>query len=546
MDNFWKQLFSKLYDPGSSLQNRFSLGDRKQTSSAVPDDALSPLRLLEDLDENVKVFRLLFSAHKNHDFITRNFNLTFTDGSIATGYLLFLKGVSDQAKIENLVLKPLIQSRIDPCSPLFETVLSTVLLAPLYSECNDIDGVKRAITMGKVAILLPMEGRAILIDSGLKVGRNVENAQNERTIFGPHEGFTESLEINSALIRNYIRSEHLVAEYIMHQNLNQTSTGVFYLENLTNSKLVEEVKRRIQSIKIDFLLPTGVLQQLLEDEPKSLIPTLSVTERPDRAAGMLLDGHVIVMAERSPFALICPTTLWTLIGTSDDVFLRTHYSNFIRLIRLLAIFFALLTPGIYIALTNYQPEMIPTDLMLHIAGSRETLPFPSFLEVLIMEISFELIREAGIRIPVVIGSTIGIVGALILGQAAVQANIISPLLVITVSITGLGSFAIPNQDLSFAVRIGRFIFFILGSTLGFFGISYGMVFLLAYLASHQSFGVPFMAPMYPRMKANFDFIFRGFLWKQSHYGQHTRPKLQERSPQKVTNWLRSRYTREEP
>jgi spore germination protein KA len=536
---FSNGFFRKIYNPADKLRTRFSLGNRQSTldSRPIQNENSSVTEISPNPQTNVQHFEELFFGEKNKDFVKRRIEINFQGGKTEIAWLIFLKGISDDQKIEELILKPLLRTQLSPTQNSLEIIMNTILPTPSTSKSRSVENVKTFLTRGQAALFIPYEKACILIEVSKTITRAIEDARDERTIRGPHEGFTEGLELNVALLRTYLRTNYFVTEMIEHKSINQSRTAIIYLENIANPKLVEEVKKRLNNIDVDYLLPTGVLQQLIEDEPRSLIPTLTVTERPDRAAGMLLDGHVIVLSERSPFALICPTTFWTLFHTSDEVFLRTPYANFIRLIRISAILFALLTPGVYIAFTNYQPELIPTDLLLHIAGSRETLPFPTFLEIIIMEGSFELIREAGIRIPAVIGSTIGIVGALILGQAAVQANIISPILVILVSVTGLGSFAIPNQDLSFTIRIGRFIFFFFGTLLGIFGIAYAFILMLIFLVSHQSFGVPFLAPLAPRMKSNHDFIFRSSLWKERLYSQHTRPKKKERTKNKT--WVYS-------
>lgn len=240
-----------------------------------------------------------------------------------------------------------------------------------------------------------------------------------------------------------------------------------YIKDIVNDSLVEEVRKRLKSIKIDYIFDTGELEQYLEDNPFMTTPQIIATERPDRVAAVLTEGKVAVIMSGSPFALVMPTTNFDLLQSPEDTYIRFPYVNLIRIVRMMAMFVSLFLPGLYVAITNFHHEMIPTDLLLAIEASREKVPFPSVVEILIMEFSFELILEAGIRRPGPLGPTLGIIGALILGQAAVAANIVSPILIIIVAVTGIGSFAIPNFGLGLSYRLLRFIFIFLASMAGF-------------------------------------------------------------------------------
>jgi len=548
LHSFLKQLRRGLFDPASGT-DRFSMGgrsappgpkpreaDRSEDAGAAP----GPSRLSGDPQRDVRALEALFHAPRNGDFKTSVLRLNAGAGAGAgqsfSVVVMYLQGAADETKIDDTVVRPLkaaaaAKEKLTPST----LHLYAAQTSPL-SHAETYEQVAGALLDGSAALIAPGERRALLVPAARVEHRSVGDAKTELVIRGPHEGFVESIETNVALLRKTIRSEHLVAEYVELEPMYRTKAAILYLGNVANEKLVDEVRRRVTGIDMEYPANALVLQQLIEDKPNSLLPTLTATERPDRAAGSLIDGGVIVLAGGTPFALLCPTTFWTLFHTSEEIYSRLAYANFVRLVRLFAAFFALFAPGVYISLVNFQPEMLPTDLMFHIAGNRELLPFPTLVEILLMEVAFELIREAGIRIPSVIGSTIGIVGALILGQAAVQANLVSPLLVILVSITGLGSFAVPNQDLSYAIRLGRFVFLLLGAMLGFFGISLGVVFMLGHMASLQSFGVPFLAPLYPDMEANRDYIFRSSLWKQTAYGQFTRPRKKRRALGAVRIW----------
>jgi len=321
-----------------------------------------------------------------------------------------------------------------------------------------------------LTILDVLNGNTILLidgcDNGLSIDtvgfkhRNVERSQNETIIKGPQEAFTESGSVNRSLIRKQLRSPDLITEFITIGETSKCLISVLYLKNVVNPDLLNKVKNRINDLsnKVDGIEDTSILEQYLEERPYSPIPTILFTERPDRASAFIKEGHIVILTDHSPNCIIAPVTFWSFFHSGSDMYDRWIYGNFNRTIRMIAFIVSLLTPSIYLAITNFHPGSIPVDLLLSIAATREIVPFPAYIEVLIMEISFELVREAGVRIPQPIGPTIGIVGALILGQAAVEANIVSPILVIIVAITGIGSFALPDNNASYAIRIGRFLF----------------------------------------------------------------------------------------
>ena len=267
----------------------------------------------------------------------------------------------------------------------------------------------------------------------------------------------------------------------------------------------------------------------MEERPYSLVPTVLLTERPDRAVSFLLEGHVILIHNYSPFALVVPVTFWDLFHTSEDSYLRLTYGNFIRMLRMTAILIAISLSPLYVALANYHNEMIPTDLMFAIAGTRETIPLPAVVEIFLMDFAFELIREAGVRVPSPMGQLIGLVGALILVQAAVQANVVSPRLIIGVALGGVASCAIPNNNLGYMIRISKFILFFFAAFLGLYGLALSVVLYLAYLISIKSFDVPFLAPVAPFFKGPRDAFFRTVIWKDWNRPSHLNPKNKKRA-----------------
>ena len=344
--------------------------------------------------------------------------------------------------------------------------------------------------------------------------REVSTPNNEIIIKGPQQAFVENIRTNTALLRRIVNNENLIIENIEVGKISKTICSVCYLKNITNNDLVAEVKYRINNLEIDSLLSSGELEQLIGENQKYSVPEILSTERPDKATKYLYGGRVVVLINGNPYALIMPATLIDFISSPEDSNLKFQFGNFLKFLRLLAIGITLLLPGIYVAIADFHQELLPTELLFSLLASRENVPFPIIFEILVMEISFELIREAGLRVPSPIGPTIGIVGALVLGQAAVSASIVSPILIIIVAITAIASFAIPDFSFGFHLRLMRFIFIILGYVAGFFGIGIGLFIYVCILTSLKSFGVPFTAPYTPVTNIKQNGYFLEPVWKR--------------------------------
>ena len=307
------------------------------------------------------------------------------------------------------------------------------------------------------------------------------------------------------------------------------------MKNIANNELVSEVKYRVNNINVDYLISSGQLEQLIEDNGKYSLPQLISTERPDKAANYLLEGRVILIVNGSPYSLIAPGTFVDFLSSPEDLNLKHQFSNMLKILRIISFIITLLLPGLYIAITNFHQELIPTELLFAIVASRESVPFPIIFEIFLMEFSFELIREAGIRVPSPLGPTIGIVGALILGQAAVDASIVSPILIIVVSITAISSFAIPDFSLSFHCRLLRFAYIVLGYLLGFLGICLGLFTHFLVLSSLHSFGYSYLQPYIPVTRD-----YKGLLlapsWKREHRADFLNTKRPKKQNEISMGW----------
>ena len=311
---------------------------------------------------------------------------------------------------------------------------------------------------------------------------------------GSNEGFADAVKVNTALIRKRIRNTDLKVKESHMGERSDTLLTLVYLEGLVNPDFLEEIEKRLKRYKIDGVMDSGMVEQLAEERWISPFPQFQTTERPDRAALEVLNGRIILLCDNTPVALILPTTFNSFIEVSEDRYNRFAIVSFQRLIRYGAVVFALLLSALYLAVINFHTQVLPTDLLLSFAEARKGVPFPSLLEVLFMEVAFELIREAGVRMPGPLGGTIGIVGGLIIGDAAVGANLVSPMSVVVVALSALSSFAIPNDDFAAAFRLIKFGFIFLGGLLGVFGVGLGVYYLLGHLSGLMSFGVPYLTP----------------------------------------------------
>lgn len=322
----------------------------------------------------------------------------------------------------------------------------------------------------------------------------VKESDSEKVVRGSNEGFSDSIKLNTALIRRRIRSTKLKVRELKAGVRSNTNVDLVYMDDLAYPQLLDEIEKRLKKYEIDGVLDSGVLEQLAEEKWYSPFPEFQTTQRPDRAAMAVLEGRVVVLSDNSQVALMVPTDVNAFLKTTDDYFNRFEAASFARIIRYVAAFFSMTLPGLYLAVTNFHTQILPTSLLLSFWEARIGVPFPEVLEIILMELSFELLREAGIRLPGAMGNTIGIVGGLIIGQAAVDANLVSPIVVIVVAFTALCSFAIPNEEFAFSFRILKFYMIVLSAWLGYFGFLIGIMTILIHLTKLKSFGIPYLMP----------------------------------------------------
>lgn len=362
---------------------------------------------------------------------------------------------------------------------------------------EDLDSAILGILSGDTLLMIEGISGALSCSTQGGESRAISEPSSQIVIRGPRDGFTESIGTNVSLVRRRIKSSDLWLEKMKIGSITQTDVAIMYLKGIANREILDEVRKRLKAIDFDSVLETGYIENLIQEASVSPFPTMFNTERPDTVAANLLEGRVAIFVDGTPFVLVAPTTFFMFFQAPEDYYQRTDVSTAVRILRYFALFISMFGPSIYIAAITYHQEMIPTPLLISLATQRESVPFPALVEAMIMEITFEILREAGIRMPRAIGQAVSIVGALVLGQAAVQAGIVSSAMVIVVALTGISSFTTPSFSLGLSIRLLRFVIMLFAAFLGFFGIVIFSLFLAGHLCGLRSFGVPYMAPVAP-------------------------------------------------
>ena len=450
-------------------------------------------KIFSNIEENSNYIEKRFSYGVNDDLVIREMTLNGDTKS----FIVFFDGMCKGDAINDGIIKPLLEiplldkerKRYDK-----EAVLQKLLVHNQVKAVKTFDEVACGINFGECAIFVDGIDAAFCADVKGWPHRSVEKAKNEQSIYGPQEAFTDMLRGSSAQVRKILKTEKLICERVSIGNVSKSPGVIMYIKDVANGALVGEIKRRIEGISADYIISIEEVSMLIEENPLMITGHILATERPDRVARAISDGRVALILNGSPRALILPTNAFEMTHSASDAYLRVDFANMSRVIRLIAVAISVLLPGLFLAITMYHAEMLPTYLLYAISASRQNVPFPSVVELLLMDFSFEMIREAGIRMPNPIGSVLGIVGGLILGQAAVSAKIVSPIMIIIISLTGIGSFATADYSLSWTYRILKFLFIVIGASFGFFGIGLGIFVYSILIAGSTSFGIPFLSP----------------------------------------------------
>ncbi len=354
-----------------------------------------------------------------------------------------------------------------------------------------------SVLSGDTGIIIDKSDTALALGMRGPETRSVNEPETEAAVRGPREGFVENIRINTSMLRRKLKTPHLKMKSMVLGKRSNTSIVISYVENLTDPGIVKEVERRLQQIDMDSVIDSGYVEELIQDNVYSPFPQVQYTERPDTVASALLQGRVAIIVDGSPLVLLVPTVFWQLMQANEDYYERFEIGTLLRWLRYTFFIISLIMPALYIAATTFHQDMVPTTLLLSIAAARESIPFPAVVEALIMEVTFEALREAGIRLPRTVGQAVSILGALVVGQAAVEAGIVSAPMVIVVSITGIASFTIPRFNAAIAVRMLRFPLMIAAAFFGIYGILLMLIIIAGHMANLRSFGIPYLSPVGP-------------------------------------------------
>ncbi|MFC5468875.1 spore germination protein [Cohnella suwonensis] len=450
--------------------------------------------LFDSLDDNEAALRKTFTSCS--DLMVRKFHVFDSIPCM----LVFLEVLVDINRLNDGFLIPLMaQETVQFDSPAqiierLQSKLVPIVKANIIDKMNDA---AQHIVKGETLLFVQSCKQAITLNIPDPMHRELQEPNMEAVIRGPRLGFIEKLDINMALIRHRIRTPQLKMEKMSIGSVSQTDIAIAYIENRAPQTVIDEIKKRLAAIEMDSILESGYIEELISEHPYSPFPVIQSTQRPDSVSASLIEGKVAILSDGTPMVLIAPITLWYGFQTVEDYYMNFIFATMLRWLRYLFAFLALCLPSIYVAITTFHNEMLPTSLALSLAAAREVVPFPAMLETLIMEVTFEALREAGVRLPRPVGQTISIVGALVIGQAAVQAGIISAPIVIIVSLTGIASFLIPHPGMSQAVSILRFPMILLAGTFGLYGLSAVLLAILIHLVNLRSFGVLYLSPLAP-------------------------------------------------
>lgn len=409
--------------------------------------------------------------------------------------LLYLRGSVDTDLLDRNVLVPLMTREIEPLESMEQA--QELIYVSDRNELKTMGDIFQDVLGARPVLMIDTLPGALSIGLTKYDIRAVEEPLAESVVRGSREGFNESITVNTALVRKRLKTPALKFVYFSLGTYSKTEVAVAYIQGIAKADVIGMVSDRLRQVNIDGVLESGYLEELIQSHTYSPFPQLQTTERPDVAAASLLEGRIIILTDNTPMALIAPATFWSMMQSPEDYYQRYLIGTLIRWLRYAFFLIALLAPAVYVAVLTFHQEMVPTTLLLRVAKSREEIPFPALVEALIMEITFEALREAGIRLPRQVGSAVSIVGALVIGQAAIQAGLVSAPMVMVVAITGISSFMIPQYSASIALRILRFPIMILSGVLGLFGMIIALLLIISHLCILRSFGVPYMSPLAP-------------------------------------------------
>jgi spore germination protein KA len=494
--------------PRGLFKRRNNKAKDETTSKSLVKKNEKDKELSTDLKENRKVIAQQFGN-------TLDFKLDTISIGKSQGIVCYLETMIDKSSLQPQLFQPLesINENENIVNEELEVMRKEIFPGLAFSYCTKLSELIWHVLSGYVVILVENKEKAIAIEIGNVEKRGVEEPTSQSTVRGPKDGFTELLSTNISLIRRRLKNQNLRFEQFQLGRDTNTSVAIGYIEGVTNRDILDEVRKRVKSIDTSAILDSGNMEEYLADKSFTPFPLVYNSERPDSITAGLTEGKVAIIVDGSPFVLTVPTVFIEFFQASEDYYHPFFVSSFVRVLRFVSFMVALVFPSIYVAVTTFHHELLPTQLLISIQAQREGVPFPAVVEILLMEFTFEVLREAGIRMPRAVGQTVSIVGALVIGQAAVEAGIVSNVLVIIVAFTGIASFVIPIYTFTIYTRLIRFALILIASFLGLYGILLALVVMVVHLTSLRSFGVPYLAPVAPFIPSDQQDVFLRFpIW----------------------------------
>jgi spore germination protein KA len=478
----------------------------------IPPEQISP-----KLQKNIDLMNHRFGS--SADLVIRRFTI---GAQLTEAIVVNLNGMSDLTLINENILGSLMGEAGKTGT------LEKITIEYLKDSAINLNGIKEspfmeeavaAVLNGDTAFFMDGSNIALIMNTRTWAQRGVQQPETEPVVRGSREGFTETLSINISQIRRKIKDPDLSFESIPLGRRTRTEVCVVYIKDLANPKIVTEVWQRLKRVDIDAVLESGYIEEFIQDAPFSIFPTVGNTETPDKFAAKILEGRVGILVEGTPFALTVPFLFIESFQVAEDYYSRSFFTSLIRLIRFLALHLTIVLPALYVAIITFHPNIVPETLLLTISRTREGIPFPAFVEALLMGIFYEMFREGSVRMPRIVGQAVSIVGALILGEAAVNAGIISPIMVIITGLTAVTGFLLPPQTDS--ITLLRIPLLVIASLFGLFGIIWSYIFIIIHLASLRSFGAPYLSPIMPLTFQDLKDSFLRFPW----WLMKTRPRI---------------------
>lgn len=472
------------------LYRRKNKTSGNKTDKELFDRAEVPKKYYQSLEKNTEGLEELF--HESSDFEKIEVEIGRKNACV-----FYLGTMLNKNDLNTQVLHSLRQAFQEKDYKDIEEIREAYFPVISYKYASTLHDIVWHILNGYAVLLVDQHDKAIALEVGGAEKRSIVEPSTQTIIRGPKDGFVESINTNIGLVRSRIKNPNLVFEDFHIGRDSHTQLSIGYLKNVVNQDILDELKYRINKINTSAVLDTGNIEEFITDQNFTPFPLIYNTERPDSVSANILDGKIAIMLDGTPFALIAPTVFTDFFQSAEDYYQPYFMTSFIRVIRYISFMITLVLPSLYVAITTYHHELLPTQLLISVQAQREGVPFPAVIEILMMELTFEVLREAGVRMPRVVGQTLSIVGALVIGQAAVEAGLVSNVLVIIVAFSAIASFVSPIYNFAIAARLIRFLLILVAAVFGLYGVLWVLIMMVIHLVSLRSFGIPYLTPVAP-------------------------------------------------